>query len=251
MTTKSEGLQQNQQQAVQFLTPKSLLSSEKIRGAITSVVSGGVSGSMNLMGVTLLGLSGPMSAFLMLYVFGSMFGYSVDILFAKQNFTIKKKGQAPFTSAVPYTDFKTRALWLVASLIDRHFFRFVITVIIDTLIGITMLQALIRYFDDENILTDFAYRDMLLAGAVAIITFFLYTNVLRFDWAYSDADSPLMNVLVLMWVGMVLMVYAVFYSIISNQSDSRKKSSAANMFYSDALGTMRMEENVNDDDQSP
>jgi Zn-dependent membrane protease YugP len=60
-----------------------------------------------------------------------------------------------------------------------------------------------------------------------------------------------MNVLVLMWVGIVLMVYAVFYSIISNQSDSRKKSSAANMFYSDALGTMRMEENVNDDDQSP
>lgn len=207
-----------------FLTPSHAFSSEKIRGAITSVVSGGVSGFMNLLGVTTFGLSAPLSAFFFLYIFGSVFGYTVDILFAKAYFTIKdgNNSDKPFHGRVPYTDMRTRVLWLLRSFIDKHFFRFVITVILDTLIGIAILQALIDYMNHQHVLMDFAYRDMLLAGGVSIFTFFLYNNVLRFDWAYSDTESPLMNVLVLMWVGIVLLVFAVAYSLRTERHSSNK-----------------------------
>lgn len=216
-----------------FITPRNVFSNEKIRGAITSVVSGGVSGGMNALGVSVLNLSAPMSALVMLYIFGSIFGYSVDIMFAKKHFTIKRgyRGTKPYSGPVPYTDIGTRALWLLASVIDKHFFRFVITVIIDTLIGIAILQALIKYANDKEFLMDFAFRDMFIAGAVSVFTFFLYNNVLRFDWAYNDQESPLMNVLILMWVAIVLMIYAVFYSISANQLPP----SAANVFYGTAL----------------
>ena len=208
-----------------FLTPSHAFSSEKIRGAISSVVSGGVSGLMNLLGVTVFGLNAPLSAFFFLYLFGSVFGYTMDILFAKAYFTIKEgnASEKPFHGRVSYTDFRTRVLWLLRSFIDKHFFRFVITVIIDTLIGIAILQALIDYMNDRRVLMDFAYRDMLLAGGVSIFTFFLYNNVLRFDWAYSDTESPLMNVLVLMWVGIVLLVFAVAYSLRKERGPSSDK----------------------------
>lgn len=206
-----------------FLTPENVFSSEKIRGMITSVVSGGVSGSLNLIGVAYLGMSAPLSAFLFLYVFGSVFGYSIDILFAKNNFTIKSgnNGIKPFHGPVPYTDFRTRILWLLRSFIDKHFFRFVITVIIDTLIGLSILRALIDYMNDREILMDFAFRDVLVAGAVSIFTFFLYNNVLRFDWAYSDSEHPTMNVIVLMWVGIVLIIFSLSYSFMTNNKKQR------------------------------
>lgn len=226
-----------------FLTPSSAFSGEKLRGVISSVVSGGVSGMLNLVGATAMGLSAPLSAFFFLYLFGSIFGYSADIVFAKKNFTIKRgyKGEKPYSGPVPYSDFGTRILWLLSSFIDRYFFRFVITVIIDTLIGIAILHALIDYTNNEDFLTNFAYRDILLAGGVSIFTFFLYNNVLRFDWAYSDSDSPLMNVMVLMWVGLALLVYAMAYSASTSRKnnsnnkqgseDGAKKNNTNNIFY--------------------
>jgi len=200
------------------LSPSNVFTNEKLRGALTSVLSGGVSGGMNVIGVTVLGLSAPVSALLMLYLFGSIFGYSVDILFAKSNFTIKQgyNGEKSFSGTVPYSDMKTRALWLLRSFTEKHFFRFVITVIIDVLIGIAILRALMDYAEENDFLTDFKYRDMLLAGGVSIFTFFLYNNVLRFDWAYSDKESPLMDVVVLMWVALVLLIFAVTYSTSTN-----------------------------------
>lgn len=222
-----------------LLTPSNVFTNEKIRGAMTSVFSGGVSGTLNVLGVTVLGLSAPLSAVLMLYLFGSVFGYTMDILFAKSNFCIPQgyNGKKPYQGHVSYIDFAARGMWLLRSFINKHFFRFVITVIIDTLIGLSLLHALTKYADDNNILTDFQYRNMFIAAAVSITTFFLFTNVLRFDWAYSDVESPLMDVVVLMWVAIVILVYAVTYSertTLQNKSDAfftaiNKNSSSSNL----------------------
>lgn len=221
-----------------LLTPSNVFTNEKIRGAMTSVFSGGVSGTLNVLGVTVLGLSAPLSAVLMLYLFGSVFGYTMDILFAKSNFCIPQgyNGKKPYQGHVSYIDFAARGMWLLRSFVNKHFFRFVITVIIDTLIGLSLLHALTKYADDNNILTDFQYRNMFIAAAVSITTFFLFTNVLRFDWAYSDVESPLMDVVVLMWVAIVILVYAVTYSertTLQNKSNAfftaiNKNSSSSN-----------------------
>lgn len=207
-----------------FLAPGNVFTNEKIRGLISSVVSGSVSGGLNLAGQA-FGLNAVVSALAFLYAFGSVFGYSLDIIFAKREFHIPQgyRGEKPYRGPVPYTDVGTRMIWLLRSFIDKQFFRFVITVIIDTLIGLAILRALIDFANERDFLTDFAYRDTFLAGGVAVFTFFLYNNVLRFDWAYSDQDSTLMNVVVQMWTALVLMIFSVSY----NNSGARTRTRRA------------------------
>lgn len=199
---------------VKALDPKHTFSEEKIRGMVTSIITGGISGGMNF-GLTAAGLSPALSAFLGLYITGSLLGYVFDILFAKHEFFIPRGygGESgPYNGPVPYTDVAARAMWMLHSFAGKHFFRYVITVIIDSLIGIVLLNAAIEYMDSNEFLMDFAFRDAFVAGGISIFTFILYNNILRFDWAYSEADDPLLNVTILMWSTLVLMIFAITFN---------------------------------------
>lgn len=197
--------------SVPKLTPEGTFTREKLRGILTSVMTGGAAGGLNL-GLAASGLSPVISAFLGLYVFGSLLGYSADILLAKETFRIPQGyggTPGPYHGPVPYTDILVRARWLLRSFAGKQFFRFFITVLIDSLVGIAMLNALIEYMDDQAFLMDFGFRDTLAAGGISIFTFLLYNNILRFDWAYNDAEDPLMNIVILMTSTVVLIVFSV------------------------------------------
>lgn len=195
--------------APKILTPKETFTGEKLRGALTSVVSGGTSGLLNVLLVS-VGVGSTLSAFTSLYVFGNILSYSIDILFAKSNFHIPGGygGQKPFNGPLPYSAFLTRVKWLFGSMISKHFYRYVITVIIDTLIGLSVLWSVIDVMNTNDFLSGFYYRDMLASIAVTVFTFFLYNNILRFDWAYSAKEDPLLNVIILMWAAIVILVFA-------------------------------------------
>lgn len=183
-------------------------SGEKLRGAIASLVSGTTAGVLMVAGTNVFGMSVPLSATLFLYIFGSLFGYSLDIVFAKQKFPFGKDGML---IDLPYSQYQKRVHYLLRSFFKKQFFRFIITLIIDTLVGIALLRAAIRYMDTHNILTNFKHRDIIAAILIAIFTFFLYINILRFDWAYSDVENSVMNMLVLMWSTIVMMLFAITY----------------------------------------
>lgn len=193
-----------------ILSPSDAFGREKLRGLVMSLVSGVAANALNLLGTHVLGLSVQASSVIFLQAFGNVFGYALDILFAKRVFAVQRGG-ARFEGPVPYSDLATRARWLLRSFVGRQFFRFLVTVIIDTLVSLALLNWAIKAMDRHGVLMGFRYRNVIVAGMIAIGTFFLYSNILRFDWAYSDADVPMFNVIVLMWVTLVLVITAVTY----------------------------------------
>lgn len=196
----------------QILTPEDAFSNEKLRGVVTSIVSGIASNALNIVGTQVMGLDIQTSSILFMYIVGNILGYSSDIVFAKYAFRIEQKGGKIFDGPVAYGDYKTRFKWLWKSFFRRQFFRYMITILIDTLVSLSLLKWVIQELDRRDIQREFKYRNVIVAGFVAIFTFFLYTNVLRFDWAYSDKEIPMMNIVVMMWVTIVLMIYASSYT---------------------------------------
>lgn len=176
----------------------------KMRGAITTMASGLLSGVFNSIGIR-IGIPELVSAILSLYVIGNVLAYAFDILFAKNTF-LGKDGKEKF---IPYTNYIFRLQWLMKSLLSPVFFRFLVTIIIDTIIAMSILFKILDIMDQNNI--HFWMRDSIIAAIVAIFTFMLYNNVLRFDWAYNNKHDPVMDMLVLMWCSLVLMIFSLTY----------------------------------------
>ena len=135
------------------------------------------------------------------YVVGNIILYSCDILFAKKDFFIK--GQY---GPISYTDVKTRLLWLTQSFYQKYFFRFLITVFLDTLIGLSILKYVVYKLDEYKILTQWKYRNLIVAAIVASFTYFLYLSTLRFRWAYEYKENNIMNILVMIWLSLAILI---------------------------------------------
>jgi hypothetical protein len=201
-----------------LLSTENLFSNEKLRGAVASSISGSLAAGLNLLGVTTMGLSATTSAFFFTFATGSMVSYVLDIMIAKKAFVLPKhmkkhmKIQGGGSSAEPevvsYSDLWPRAKWLVNSFRHRYFFRFIVTVIIETLTGLAMMRAIIHELDARDILTEWKLRNAFVAIGVAVTNFALFGNILRFDWAYRETDQPFLNMVVLMWMALVMLVYA-------------------------------------------
>ncbi|GAX85671.1 hypothetical protein CEUSTIGMA_g13086.t1 [Chlamydomonas eustigma] len=172
---------------------------EKFRGLMTSSVSGVVTIGLDVFGVTKLGLSVPASAAVFLYGLGSIISYTLDIMFAKQSF-----GGVP----VAYDDLSRRFRWLVRSFASRHYYRLLFCLIIETLTGLAVLRAVLDAMNSHGILVDWAPRDFVAGVLVAVLTFLLFGNVIRFDWAYVEVEHPLMNLVVLMWMVLTILVFS-------------------------------------------
>jgi hypothetical protein len=191
---------------------------ERLLGGVTSVISGLASGGLSLAGVQ-LGLSAPISSVVFLYMFGSVFGYTLDILFAKSTFRI---GGAP-EQVLPYTALLARMRWLLRSFVSKQFFRFLITVLLDAMVGLSVLSAVITFVNRQGWLLTWRWRDIALAIAVSTLTYSLYANILRFDWAYQETDNPIMTLIVIMWTVLVIVVFAASY--VANSSKTPPKGS--------------------------
>ena len=184
-----------------------LLTREKGRGALASVVSGTTASVLNAIGVLFLGLSAPVSAALFLYMFGSVLSYSLDVVFAKRDF-MQRGSRVP--APLPYNAIGKRARWLMRSFTQRFFLRFLITVLLETLTGLALLRAAIRIMDHHGFLMDHRkIRDVCASVLTVVFVFVLFGNILRFDWAYKDVDQPLLTIVVLAWVAITLLVTAL------------------------------------------
>jgi hypothetical protein len=192
-----------------LLSPESAFRGEKWRGLFMSMISNVVANGLNLTLTSVFGLPIVASTVFSLQIFNSIFGYVLDILFAKRSFRVRNyNGMGEYNGPVPYRDLRTRGLWLLRSLVSKQFFRYVITIIIDVVLTVLVLKWAIRELDARNVLMDWKYRNLLVAVTIAIVSFFLYINVLRFEWAYMDDDQPMFNLIVMMWVTIVVALYA-------------------------------------------
>lgn len=152
-------------------------------------------------------LSIQQSTFMSIYVFGNVILYSFDILFAKEKFNLATyKGISPFYGVVPYTDIQTRLKWLGQSLYQKYIFRFLATVILDTIIGLSLLRFTIDKLDQFEIFKTWKYRNIIVATIVSAITYLLYLSTLRFKWAYEYKEQPIMNILVMVWLTLAILI---------------------------------------------
>lgn len=193
-----------------LVTLEGLFTGEKVRGALASTISGSIATGLNLLGVAAFGLSASTSAVLFTFLLGSFLSYVLDILIAKRSFVLSR-GDIP--RDVPYARLGQRALWLIRSFGHRFFYRFVVTVIVETLTGIAILRAVIKELDEHRVLPDWKLRDAFAAISVAVVVFLLFGNILRFDWAYKEVEHPVLNMIVLLWMGMTMIVFAASYGV--------------------------------------
>lgn len=152
-------------------------------------------------------LSIQQSTFMSIYVFGNVILYSFDILFAKEKFNLATyKGTSPYYGVVPYEDIVTRIKWLGESLYQKYIFRFLATVILDTIIGLSLLRFTIDKLDQFEIFKTWKYRNIIVATIVSAITYLLYLSTLRFKWAYEYKEQPIMNILVMVWLTLAILI---------------------------------------------
>lgn len=174
-----------------------LFTGEKGRGIVAGTAASLVANAAYALGV-LAGL--PPAAALVLghQVIGNLMAFILDIILAKEKFHGRK---------VPYSDIRERALYMVKALLRPTFFRFVLAVIIDTLVVYQLFTFFRRWLDDRDI--HFRFRDQLVAATSVIITYVLYNAILRFDWVYIDEDTPMMNVVVIAWLALTIMMACI------------------------------------------
>jgi hypothetical protein len=178
--------------------------SEKGRGIVSYILAIIIANSLNIILTRYTSLTIEQSTFISMYLIGSLMVYSGDILIAKDAFYFKEYGKVV---TVPHRDILTRGRWLIGSFVDKYFMRFIITVIIDTLIGLALLRYAIKTADNLEILPNWKYRNHLIVFIIAIFTYILYLSTLRFDWAYVHKEDMMLNILMIAWASLAILVY--------------------------------------------
>jgi len=184
-----------------------LFKHEQQRGIFGYLGSAFIANIVNVLLSKYTTLSVQQTTFISIYIIGNIILYSMDILFAKENFNLDNyKGISQFYGKIPYNDITTRLKWLGESLYQKYFFRFFITVILDTIIGLSLLKYSIDTLDKYEILNKWKYRNYIVASVVATFTYFLYLSTLRFKWAYEHKENPTMNILVMIWLSLAILI---------------------------------------------
>ena len=180
---------------------KNFIKDEQNVGKLTSIVSVIVANVLNIFLNVGLGLNIQQSTGLSIYVVGNLVGYVLDLLFAKRKLYMKDENGKPKL----IKNFNDRVIFLLFSFYSKYFFKFLILCIIDTAIGLILLKYSILMLDKHKILVDFKYRNLLLALIIPGITFGLYVNQLRFNWAYEFKENLILSIIMYMWLTIILL----------------------------------------------
>lgn len=161
---------------------------EKQRGTLVSVISA----ASLIMFQTLVTANERKMEFRYGFILSPVIGYILDVSFGSDE-GLKKI----FTyEGVKYTFTK------VASF---SFLRYIVTVLLDVFISQPLMDAILLYFNDvPNIRTT-------VQSIVAIITFKLYTNITRFQWAYTSPKVSKDNMIKSSTIKMVTTLASILY----------------------------------------
>lgn len=177
-------------------TPK-LRRTELRWGVLTSVLTGGA-------GVALVLYGGqrewpaPALPFVMFGV--SLASHFLDIVVAKRCFG-EWGGRKVSVLGFTRPDMLKRLAWYGRSLVSMSFVRFVMIGLLDSLVVARLSEIAGKKLDEWRFGVGWRkLRDPLLVIFIGALTFNLYVNTLRFDWAYSNAPNQAITVLVCMWL---------------------------------------------------
>lgn len=138
--------------------------------------------------------------FIFIIVLGNVLGFMGDYVFAKTHF-----GGVP----VPYGAIATRVGHALRALLSKAFVRFGVVTVIDGLVLTSLLEAVITYLRGVRF-PEFPGRNAAIGLALSGLSFMLYVNTLRFEWAYADVPGPpglILDVIMTMWLTMVILFF--------------------------------------------
>ena len=180
---------------------QNLLKNEKNMGKLTSITSVIIANILNYILNIGFGINIQESSGISLYLIGNILGYVLDLLFAKKKlYLIDKNGNPKLID-----NFNDKIKFVLLSFVDKYFIKYVILCVIDAIIGLILLKYCIKILDENKILLNFKYRNLIVALLIPTVTYFLYVNNLRFDWAYEYNENFLLNVLMYVWLTIVLL----------------------------------------------
>jgi hypothetical protein len=183
---------------------------QKLRGALTSIVSGGSSNLLYFLLVN-VGFNPVGAAVLALHIIGGVFAYTLDIVFAKASF----KGKI-----VPYTDLNFRLKYLLKSFFSEMILRFMISIIIMSITYYFAYQSWIK-FAEENKWT-FRWYKHVYAIIMGIALYFLFNHVILFDYVYMETMRPIEVDITMIGI-MILCVIAYSAWHLSRKTESPKE----------------------------
>lgn len=178
-----------------------MLNDTHFRGTLASILSTIVSNTINIIYIDRKtkqneNYNSSVSNFIILFIFGNILSYSLDIIFAKKHFN---------NVVVPYGEYTKRLIFLVKSYFSSQFYKFVLTIILDFIIIDALIKIIKKKLDEYNI--HFFYRDGILIGLLSLLTFLTYVNILRFSWAYVDESNPWIDITIYAWLFISVIVY--------------------------------------------
>lgn len=192
---------------------------EKIIGTVVSILVGLVSTGILFLAQT-TGASVE-TAVIYASLFGNFIGYSGDVLVAKQCFD-DWNGEDYTLVKYDQWDVQKRFVWYVKSLISKSFVRFVLTVVIDIIVSLALIDLLTQLLDDLGI--KFGIRDAVLSGLISMFTFQVFVNEIRFNYAYNRSDNFTQDLIVFAWASILIVIYILLRKLNAFSSSNFIKS---------------------------
>lgn len=191
-------------------------STEKNIGIVTSIVSGGL--AYLFMYLLELGKVEVGAASVIASAATNFIGYSLDVLFAKQCFGVfGSPGKSVTLSRAG-----ERFFWYARSLVSFSFVRFCVTAGIDILVTLFVLRYAQDALDEAGVLTEWRWRDPLLALGIAFVNFHLFVNRIRFEWAYAARPDPAMDVVMYSWFSSLVVSQIIFARVERIRPEEKK-----------------------------
>ena len=183
----------------------------------------------------------PTASYLLLdLLLGNFIGFVFDTFLAsRESFCIPRpnKGNCPeILRSVEIKDLRNilgadpnRRWILLSRLASTAFIAFWVTVIFDTLISVPLFDEARILLDKAGIMSGFnpdgtpnnlqIFRNGILRVVIAGVTFFIYANLFRFNWAYKTPDDPtrFSDTFVL---GLVLLMALFYWLLVPEDGES-------------------------------
>lgn len=175
---------------------------EKFVGAVVSALVGLLSTGI-LVGAQTMGASTEASV-VYANLIGNFMGYTGDILIAKECFDMWN-GSEYVPVKYDQWDVRNRFVWYLKSLASKSFLRFVLTVTIDLIVSLAIIDLVTQLLDDLGI--KFKFRDAIVAGGVSVFTFQIFVNEIRFNYAYKRSSNFTHDLVVFMWASVLIVIY--------------------------------------------
>jgi len=125
-------------------------------------------------------------------ILGNVLGYLFDIIFAsKAGFTSLGKGD--YSGVLNNT---------ISSLGSARFLKFAITICIDIMISMPLFVKFLEAYPNASL-----FKKKIVKYLIAAFTFFLYSNMTRFKWAYISTETTSIDLIMLVLLLSLAMSY--------------------------------------------